>query len=345
MWANPNVRYFHTSIAVTAFGLIAALFIGGPAALVLTLILAAAEISLSFDNAVVNATVLENMEEKWKRWFMTWGILIAVFGMRLVFPVAIIAIVADLGPIEAIKLSLFDHEAYAHHLHSAHVPVAAFGGTFLLLVALEYFFDAEKDKHWLTPVEKLLHYAGRHHALSPYVATLLAVGGTVLALYDAGKSEYVQTFVTAAGASLLTFFAVAKLKEYLEEYEASRQAAGIIVKGGVGAVIYLEILDASFSFDGVIAATAITNHILIIMIGLGVGAMFVRSLTIMLVEKGTLTEYEYLENGAFFGILALATIMFIKLFTEVPELVTGLISVGFILAALWSSIQKNRLTA
>ena len=65
----------------------------------IVLVLSVLEISLSFDNAVVNATVLEDMDKVWQRRFLTWGMLIAVFGMRFVFPLAIVAIAAGLGPI------------------------------------------------------------------------------------------------------------------------------------------------------------------------------------------------------------------------------------------------------
>ncbi|PZS29554.1 MAG: hypothetical protein DLM58_15240, partial [Pseudonocardiales bacterium] len=101
-------------------------------------------------------------------------------------------------------------------------------------------------------------------------------------------------------------------------------------------------LDASFSFDGVVGAFAITSDPIIIAIGLGVGAMFIRSLTVYLVRKGTLAEYVYLEHGALWAIGALAVLLLLTMKYEVPEVVTGLIGVGFIGAALVSSIVRNR---
>jgi hypothetical protein len=101
-------------------------------------------------------------------------------------------------------------------------------------------------------------------------------------------------------------------------------------------------LDASFSFDGVVGAFAITNNLFIIMIGLGVGAMFVRSLTIMLVDKGTLSEYRYLEHGAFYAIGILAAIMFAGTIKHIPEVVTGLLGALFIALSLFSSILYNK---
>ena len=113
-------------------------------------------------------------------------------------------------------------------------------------------------------------------------------------------------------------------------------------KGGLGAFLYLEVLDASFSFDGVIGAFALTTNILLIAIGLGIGAMYVRSMTIMLTEKGTLQEFKYLEHGAFYSIFALSVIMFLQSLLHVPETITGLIGVALIGFALFSSILDNK---
>ena len=114
------------------------------------------------------------------------------------------------------------------------------------------------------------------------------------------------------------------------------------VRSGIMGLINLEILDASFSFDGVIGAFALSTDIFIIMIGLGIGAMFVRSLTLYLVEKKTLTEYRYLEHGAHYAIIALAVIMIIEIFHEVDEIVTGSIGVAFIGLAFLHSILENK---
>ena len=119
----------------------------------IVLVLSILEISLSFDNAVVNATVLREMDEKWQRRFLTWGILIAVFGMRIVFPLAIVAIAANLDPLSAIHLSLNDPERYEAIVSSAHVGIAGFGGAFLAMVGLSFFFDGEKDVDWIRGLE------------------------------------------------------------------------------------------------------------------------------------------------------------------------------------------------
>ena len=113
--------------------------------------------------------------------------------------------------------------------------------------------------------------------------------------------------------------------------------------GGIGAFLYLEVLDASFSFDGVIGAFALTQNLFLIAIGLGIGAFYVRSMTIMLVQKETLAGFRYLEHGAVYSILSLSFIMTANSIWHVPEVTTGLLGAGLIGLALWSSPSHNKL--
>jgi hypothetical protein len=128
----------------------------------------------------------------------------------------------------------------------------------------------------------------------------------------------------------------------LDHFSGSNDAAQATARAGIGGFLYLEVLDASFSFDGVIAAFALSNNLFIIALGLGIGAMFVRSMTIMLVEKGTLTEYRFLEHGAFWAIIALAAIMLLSVSFHIPETITGLIGAALIGLSFWSSVRSNR---
>jgi hypothetical protein len=150
-----------------------------------------------------------------------------------------------------------------------------------------------------------------------------------------------MTYLVAGIFGLLTFIAVEALGNVLE---GSEDATGVVVRSGLASFLYLEVLDASFSFDGVIGAFALSNNLFIIALGLGIGAMFVRSLTVMLVDKGTLSEYRYLEHGAFWAIIALSIIMLTSAYerVEVPETVTGLIGAVLIGLSLWSSVRQNR---
>jgi uncharacterized protein len=295
------------------------------------------EVSLSFDNAVVNATVLRDMDEKWRRRFLTWGIAIAVFGMRIIFPVAIVAIAASLGPIEAVRLAATQPDQYQHYIEEAHIGISGFGGAFLAMVGLKFFFDSDKDVHWIAMVEKQLSKLSSVPAVE--IGVLL---GALWAISTTLHAEEANTFLIAGIAGLLTFIGVEAIGELLEGEEDV--VTGQVVRSGAAAFLYLEVLDASFSFDGVIGAFALSNNIFIIALGLGIGAMFVRSMTIMLVDKGTLAQYRFLEHGAFWAIMALAVIMLISAIPDVhiPETITGLIGAVLIGASVWWSVRHRR---
>ena len=305
---RSGLTYFRFAFLFTAIGLGLAGLLGqmsniGPAkAVFLCLVLAILEISLSFDNAVVNASVLGRMTPRWRRRFLTWGILFAVFGVRLLFPLMIHSVVSN-----------------------AHLSVDAFGGVFLLMVGLRHFMSEPRGR-WLKPIENALSKLGR----LPFadVITALAIIG-VLAPFT--KTE----FLYAGLAGLLIFLIVDQLAHLLDQNHKH------VRRASAGLFIYLEVLDASFSFDGVISAFAITTNLFLITLGLGIGAFYVRSLTMLLVVKGSLKEFKYIEQGAFWAVLSLAIIMFVSVFTPVPELITGLIGASLIGASFWSSLKAR----
>ncbi len=298
-------------------------------------VLAALEISLSFDNAIVNANKLDEMTPVWRQRFLTWGILIAVFGMRIVFPLAIVAIFARVNPFEAMRLALAEPDEYSRIISHAHGPIAAFGGTFLMMVALKFFLDEDKSIDWIEALECRLRKCGSVRGFE--IAFVLAI---VVMVSQSLAEHQRAAFLLSAVMGLLVFTMVDGLGTYLDRSASAISQIG--AKGGLGAFLYLEVLDASFSFDGVIGAFALTTNILLIAIGLGVGAMYVRSMTIMLVEKGTLQQFRYLEHGAFYSIFALAVIMFMQSLVHIPETLTGLIGVALIGFALISSIRHNK---
>jgi len=297
-------------------------------------VLAILEVSLSFDNAVVNAVVLKKMTPVWRRRFITWGIAIAVFGMRIVFPLIIVAIVTHIDPVSALVMAVADPDRYSRVLTSAHVSVSAFGGAFLAMVGLKHFFNHEKDVHWIGVIERPLTRLGRIEAVELALVLLLLYA---VSIWLVGPEQI--EFLVAGIFGLVTYIAVDGVSALLNVESA---VTGEVVQSGAALFLYLEVLDASFSFDGVIGAFALSNNLFIIAIGLGIGAMFVRSLTIMLVERETLTSYRYLEHGAFYAILALAVMMFLGAVTHIPEVATGLIGAGFIVTAFLDSIRYNR---
>ena len=338
-----SLKYFKGSAIVTGAGLVLGAAVGWyyqrtPAAVASTVfivaVLAVLETSLSFDNAVVNATVLRDMTPVWRHRFLTWGIAIAVFGMRLVFPLVVVSAVARIGPLQALALAAFHPAEYARILTSAHRALGAFGGAFLGMVCLKYFFDADKDVHWLGILESRLALIGKIEAVE------LAL--MMLALYGTSRlmpGHEAHPFLVAGLFGLVTFIAVDGIGSALEVGPDRRRD---IHRASAANFLYLEVLDASFSFDGVIGAFALTNNLFVIAIGLGVGAMFVRSLTVMLVERGTLASYRYLEHGAFYAIGALAVLMLLGTVVDVPDAVTGLVGAAFIGLSLWSSVRYNR---
>ena len=239
----------------------------------ITFVLSILEVSLSFDNAVVNASVLKDMDEKWRRIFLTWGILIAVFGMRIVFPVAIVAIAANIGPFEAVRLAASEPQTYERLIGEAHVGIAGFGGAFLAMVGLKFFFDADKEVHWIGVIERQLTKLSSVPALEIGIVLAVLYGVSTLL-----PSDDAMTYLVAGIFGLLTYIAVDALGTVLE---GTQDASGVIVRSGLASFLYLEVLDASFSFDGVIGAFALSNNLFVIALGLGIGAMFVRSMTVM----------------------------------------------------------------
>src|SRR5688572_18824043 len=321
-----------------AFGWSQTATVGGTLSVLwIVVVLSILEVSLSFDNAVVNASVLKDMDVIWQRRFLTWGMVVAVFGMRIVFPLAIVAIAAGLGPVEAIRLSLNQPEEYEAIVSSAHVGIAGFGGAFLAMVGLSFFFDGEKDIHWIAGIEAWL---SKFSSIKSAEIALLLLGLYWISLLL--PAEEALTFMVSGCLGLVTFIAVEALGTLLELREQALAIQGAVVRSGLGGFLYLNILDASFSFDGVIGAFALSNNMVVIALGLSIGAMFVRPMTIMLVRQGTLAQYKYLGHGAFWAIIALAAIMLLSARFHIPETITGLIGAILIGASLWWSVRHNR---
>lgn len=345
------VRMFGPSVALSVIALIVAAALGGPEVFVAVLVLAILEISLSFDNAVVNAKVLVKMSEFWQKIFLTVGILIAVFGMRLVLPVIIVAISTGLSPMDAWNLALNDPERYSHVVEGAKYAIYAFGGIFLLMIFLDMFLDEDKDVHWLAWLERPLAKIGKLDTFSVVLALLALYGASLLA-----PDKAAATVLVSGVFGLIVYLGINALNTLMESDEDDEDdipmvttKSGNQVKtagtAGFAAFMYLELLDASFSLDGVVGAFAISSDILVIALGLGIGAFWVRSMTIYLVRKGTLAEFVYLEHGAHWAIGCLAAIMLLEMKFHISEYVTGLLGVVFIIFAVISSLKEKRRAA
>lgn len=323
-------KAFFFPVLVWVVALFAMYLWGGLPALLIAGLLTILEVTLSFDNAVVNAKILTKMDEKWQQRFLTWGILIAVFGTRFVLPILIVAASVALSPVIVAELAFNDPEAYGRLLEGAHYAIASFGGMFLLMVSLKYFFDSAKEVHWIRSIERHVASWGRIEAIE--IAVSLIVLLVLSALTPAHAAE-----ILGAGIIGIVLFVV--IQGIANSFTV--EAGTAVASSSVALFIYLNILDAAFSLDGVIGAFAITDELPIIVVGLGVGAYFVRSMTVYLVRAKALEALKYLEHGAHWAILGLALSMLVSLFVHVPEAITGLVGIAFVGASYWSSMRER----
>lgn len=313
-------------------GFAAAFWLGGLKSLFLVAILAALEISLSVDNAILNARVLQRMSPIWRSRFLTWGLAIAVFGVRFLLPILMVSILGAFSPWEALRMAVGEPQQYSHLLLSAHHLIVGFGASFLLTVALHYFLRENNKIHWIKWLERRLSQLGRVPALEMGLTILV-----MLAMSTEIEHEKKIPFLGAAAVGLLTYFI---LNRITTNFSAKEQIAS-----GWSLFIYLETLDASFSVDGVVGAFAISYDLVVIVIGLLIGAMFVRGLTVLMVEKKTLSHFIYLEHGAFYALGALAILMLVGLVMPVPESITGLVGAVFLVLSIFSSYLHRRRNA
>lgn len=320
-----NVFIFPAVVA--ALALAGSYVWGGVPALFLVALLAILETTLSFDNAVVNAKVLQKMNAVWQRRFLVWGIPIAVFGTRFVLPILIVSAAALLSPIAVTKLALFDPHTYGERLKDAHVAIASFGSAFLFLVSLKYFFNERKTVHWIKLIEKYLSRWGGIEAIEIAIVLLALLICSIFVPHEA------STLLAAGIIGVVLFIVIEGIAQAFEMQEAEAAGAALFV--------YLNILDSAFSLDGVVGAFAITSTLPIIIAGLGIGALFVRAFTVALVRAHTLASLPYLEHGAHYAIFGLAVAMLVGVFVHVPETITGLIGLLFVTLAYISSRRER----
>ncbi len=342
---RSTISYFLESIILSLVGLSAAFYLGfhsggmpmGLAFLLTTTLLACLETSVSLDNAVVNATVLRVMTPFWRIMFLTVGIAIAVFGMRILFPILIVSVAGNMPFAQSWVIATTRPDEYRHIMESSHMGIMGFGGTFLLIVALTYFLNKEKETHWLPFIEKFFVKAGSVEN----AAASMTIGLVMLTTLFLPSAER-YTFMISS----LSGFAVHAIIDVLKHIVGGGDIVTVAGKNGLVGFFYLEVLDSSFSFDGVVAAFAITNKFWLIAIGLGIGALFVRSMTVYLVAKGTLEQYKYLEPAAFWAIGFLVLVMFMSAAGHhLPggEVTTGLASMVILGAGVLTSIIQKRI--
>lgn len=333
--SHSPYRIFAFSTLGTIAILLAVLFGLGTAALVTTLILLVIEITFSFENAIINAKVLNTLSKFWQNMFLSIGIIIAIFGMRIIFPIAIVAISTGLAWKEVLNLALNDPDAYAIKLAQAQPSIMAFGSAFLFMLAFSFFSDNTRTTLWLKKPERIMQRLNSRWA--PAVLTAAIVG--IVAIL----SDHSSAMLTAGSIGIVTYIAIHGLAEFFGTLQAKKPNSSGLKKVGLAAFVtflYLELLDASFSLDGVIGAFAITDKVILIAAGLGAGALWVRSMTVFMVRRGTLQSYRYIEHGAHYTVLMLAIIMLIAEPLHIPEAAAGIAGLIIIVASLVASTKK-----
>lgn len=309
----------------------------GTSAALVTLILVAVEIAFSFDNAIINAKVLQVLSPLWRRLFLSVGVIIAVLGTRLLFPLLIVAISAHRSLVAVWNLAL-DHPArYSYEITRSHAAIAAFGGSFLLVLALYFFLFDSHETLWLERVEWRLQRLG-----NIWLPTAISLGAVLaLSVIATVKHQQALSLLVAGSLGVGTYLIVHGVAALLSKKQGQTvyNARSVSGMAAFWLFLYLEVLDASFSFDGVVGAFAITDKLIFIAAGLGVGALWVRSLTVYMVHRGTLSRYIYLEHGAHYTITMVAVVLLMSIFVPIPSFLVGLLGISIICSSLVASKQ------
>ncbi|OGL30566.1 hypothetical protein A3F37_01715 [Candidatus Saccharibacteria bacterium RIFCSPHIGHO2_12_FULL_41_12] len=333
-----NYYGISTLISLVLIGLVGLKL--GMSALILTLILVALEITFSFDNAVINAKILKDMSRSWQRAFIWLGIPIAVFGVRILLPLLVVSMVTGSNIADMTNLALNNPEEYALKINDVRYMIYSFGGVFLMMLALDFFFEHKKVR-WLKKVETIMMKAGTMEGLTVMISIFALLLATNLV-----DSEHKTDVLISGMVGMFVYLLIRAMNILLARSNIRGKAKSGLnntFKAGLVGFIYLQVVDASFSMDSVIGAFAITQAIIIIAIGLGIGAIYVRSMTIHMLRSNALENYKYMEHGAHYAIGILAIIMFLNLKYEIPEYITGLSGVVVITASVFYSVKEKRI--
>ncbi|MDO8580284.1 MAG: DUF475 domain-containing protein [Candidatus Omnitrophota bacterium] len=288
------------------------------------------EIVSSLDNAVVNADVLATMSVRWRKWFLIWGIFSSVFLVRGLLPWLIVWFAnPSLGMWGALTATFSNDPHVAETLEQSAPILLIGGGIFLIFLFLHWLFL--EPKNFGLPAEEFFHrQGGWFYALVSLVLTVV--------IWHALQINPMMAFSASIGASI--FFITHGFKEHAARVEAEIKTKSNL--SDISKLLYLEVLDASFSIDGVIGAFAFTMSVPLILLGNGVGALVVRELTIKGVDQ--IRRYPYLKNGAMYSIFCLGIIMLLHSFGyHIPEYVTPIITFIVVGYFLLKSI-KNKIT-
>lgn len=321
------MKYFITSTVIFILGLVGAYFIRYSFHdVVIVFVLALLEVSISFDNAVVNAKALGKMSLVWQKLFIWVGIPIAVFGMRFLFPIILVAITSGHSLFSVYDLALNDPSQYEIAIRQSEPLLFSFGAGFLGMVFIHFLIDPHRLHTWVEWIEK-------SRLLKPFIDR------NCLAYFPVICFMILWGFLTSVSGAIAFFVGVAinVVLLWFNQVFSPKEGVKTILKGGIFGFLYLEVLDASFSLDGVLGAFALSSNIFIMMIGLGIGAMYVRSLTVYFVKNQTLARFYYLEHGAHYAVGFLAFVMLLKQFIDLPGVLIGFVSILFVAKSLYDS--------
>ena len=283
----------------------------------IAVLLALLEITLSLDNAVVNVKALTGMSLIWQKRFLYFGLPIAVFGMRLIFPIVMVSLTTPLSFTEVIQVAIHDPKTYSHALHDGMPLISGFGGSFLLMVFFSFFVEKFPLKNWAKLAFPLL------------IVLAIGVGMTASLAF---RMDFFWAYLWGALINF-AFHGLQVISKGLKKPQERKHLHPFLrsfISTGLLGFLYLEVLDASFSFDGVLGAFAITQNIFVIMIGLGIGALFVRSFTMWMLDNRTLQKWAYLDDGAHYAVLFLGVCILGENFYPVPEFLIAFVSVFII---------------
>ena len=347
MKQKPMISYFYSFFAVWFVASVLLFLYGGFFALYQGTILSVLELSLSFDNAVVNATILATMALVWRKRFLVWGMIIAVFGVRFVFPILIVYFSTSMGFIDSFELAIKNPEEYEKIIQSSHHVIMSFGGMFLLMLFLKFIFDENKDTHWVKYIESFATKLSKVGDIKELFIMFLMLAITYVAPNEVVMGDKLVTvnkleILVPMIIGVIAFYLLELLKGAIELKNDSNDSKITELSGGFISFMYLEVIDMSFSLDGVLGAFAITQNVVIIMLGLGIGAMAVRSLTIYMVEREVVSKYIFLEHGAMLSIGLLALSMIVQIFHHLPPMLITTFAIVPIGLAFVHSIYKNR---
>ena len=295
--------------------------------LLITFGLVVFEIITSIDNAVINADVLHTMTRKAQRWFLTWGIFLSVFLIRFLLPWAIVlAALPGLGPLGALTATFSDDPVVVEALETAAPPLLMTGGVFLVFLFLHWLFL--EPKHYGLRGER---HVQRHGVWFFAVVSILL---SVLVWFGISRNPLLA-FGAVVGST--AFFIVHGFKENAARRE--KELMGNRKMTDWSKILYLEVIDATFSIDGVIGAFAFTLAVPLILVGNGIGAIAVRQITVSNIER--VKRYKYLKNGAMYSIFILGWVMIANAFgSRLPEFVSPAATFVIIGWFFWKSRKE-----